>query len=139
MAFRRVPMSKGAEQTVAPEGSDYHLVVAKVESKKTKKGDDMDVLTIRIVGEDGKFSPFKHYVTYPKDGDSDDFVAMKTREIRRLCHLFGVEYDDDGFDPDNFAGAETTEGRLAVEVYEPEDGAPRENNKLVLPRVVEEE
>lgn len=136
--FRKVPFGKGAEQTVAPEGCDYHLVVSKVESKETKKGDPMDVLTIRIVGEDGKYSPLRHYITYPKDGDSEDFVAMKAREIRRLCHLFGVDYSDDGFDPEDLAGAETTEGRLAVESYERDDGSVIENNKLVLPRVVEE-
>lgn len=135
--FRKVAMGRGVEQTVAPEGDGYHLVVSKVEAKETKKGDPMDVLTIRIVGADGQYSPFRHYITYPKADDSDDFVAMKAREIRRLCHLFGVDYSDDGFDPEDLAGTETTEGRLAVESFEKDDGTVIENNRLVLPRVQE--
>lgn len=137
MAFRRVPMAQGKEQTVAPEG-EYRVVVAKVEDKPTKRGDPMDVLTLRIVGEDGAYSPFRHYVTYPKEGDEPDRVAMKVREVRRLCHLFGVPYTEEGFDPEDLAGAETT-ARLTVDTYERDDGTTTENNKLVLPRVADDE
>ena len=134
MAFCKVPMSLGEEQTVAPEG-EYPLAVRKAELKQTKKGDPMVVLNIGFVGEP-TFAPFSHFVTFPKEGDSPDFVAMKAREIRRLCHVFGVDYTDEGFNSDDFAGAEGT-CRVGVETYEPEGKEPRDNNRLILPRVVE--
>ena len=144
MAFCKVPMALGEEQTLAPEG-EYTLVVRKTELKQTKKGDPMVVLSIGFVGET-TYAPFSHFVTFPKAGDSPDFTAMKVREIRRLCHVFGVDYTEEGFNSDDFGGAEGT-CSVTVEVERekkdsdgnviPFDRAPRENNRLVLPRVVD--
>lgn len=136
MAFRRLPIgTKGLEQTVAPEGDDYHVVISKVEDKKSKKGADMDVLTIKILDCDGQYGSFRHYHVYPKAGDSEEQVAMAARNTRRLCTLFGVPYSDDGFDSDDLLNAEATGVRLSVEEFERDDGTVQEQNRLVLPRV----
>ena len=127
MSFRRVPMVLGVEQTAAPEG-EHNLVVRKVESRTTKKGDPMDVLLLCFT--EGNYTPFSHFITYPKPSDNEDFKAMKTREIRRLCHA----YTDEGFDPEDFRGAEGV-CAVTVEVYEAEGAEPRDTNRLILPRV----
>ena len=128
--FRRVPMARGEEQRVAPAG-EYSLVIRKVESKKTKKGADMDVLLVAFADEPN-FMPFSHFLVVPSE--DSPYIDMQVRDIRRLCHVFDVPYTEEGYDPDDFVGAEGT-CNVEVEVYEAEGKEPRENNRLVLPRV----
>lgn len=132
MTFRRVPMAKGDEQTVAPEG-EYRLVIRKVTAKKTKKtNDDMDVLMIGFP-DNPEFSPFSHFIVY-QQGLDEEQQCMKAREMRRLCHVFDVPWTEEGVESDDFLGAEGT-CMVGVETYEPEGGAPRTNNRLQLPRI----
>lgn len=130
MAFRRVPMARGEEQRVAPAG-EYKLVIRKVDAKKTKKGADMDVFLVAFADEPN-YMPFSHFVTFPSE--DDQYLEMRVRDIRRLCHVFDVPYTDEGYDSDDFLGAEGT-CNVEVEVYEAEGKEPRESNRLVLPRV----
>lgn len=137
MAFRKVNMELAAEQTVAPEG-EYRMAVGKVTAKRSKKGADMDVLLLRFV-DHPEYAPFSHFVVYPKPDDEEEKVRLMSRNMRRLCHLFEVPMTEEGFDSEDFSGAEAVCG-IVVEKYEPEDGSePREQNKLRLPRVPDEE
>lgn len=134
MAFKRIPMGKGKEQTVAPEGT-YSLVVRKFEEKTTKKGDPMFVATIGFDGQP-EFATFREYITLPGKETSEDQAAMRIRNLARFLTVFGVEFDDDGFDTDAVQGA-VGECPVAVEVIEGQNG-DFETNRLRLPRVAEE-
>lgn len=136
MPFRRVPMALGQEQVPAPEGV-YLLTVRRVTSKKSRAGSDMDVVLFAFT-EHPEYSPIQYYIVYPKDDTPEDQVRLRAREIRRLCFWFGVDWTEDGFNTDDLLGAEARVP-VVVETFEPENGPPRDQNRIILERVPDEE
>lgn len=134
--FKRVPMGKGVEPVVAPEGDDYTVVVQSIYPGDEGKPDQ---LRLRIIGGDAPYETFQHAIWYPRPDDNPDQVASTVLAIRRLCHMFGVEYTHEGFDTDDFAGAEARGVKLRVRTYEKKDGTMAETNTLVLARIPEGE
>lgn len=136
MAFITVPMDKGKEQTVAPEG-EYEMVVRKViTDKPSKAGKPMIRCLMAFVGRPD-LSPFTHFINLPVPEDSEDMVAARVRDVRRFCSAFNVPVHDNGFDSDDLPGASGW-CRVSVETVERGSGETFESNRLLLPRVKEE-
>ena len=138
MAIIRVPLNKGNEATIAPDG-EYELVVRKVERKDSKAGNPMLVLTLGFTQEN--YELIRHNFNMVLPSDADNIVSMKMREMRRFLHLFEIphEIEEDGsavFDSDDIAGA-TANCRVVVTSIDTENGA-RDVNRIRLPRVRDE-
>ncbi len=135
MAMIRVPLSKGAEATVAPDG-EYELVVRKFESTTSKAGNAMLVATLGFTQEN--YELIRHNFNAVLSTDTDNIVQMKMRELNRFLNLFEIafETEEDGsasFDTDDVSGA-TAVCRVTVASIDTANG-PRDVNRLRLPRV----
>src|SRR5262245_17071364 len=129
MGFVKIDLKNAKEPEVVPEGR-YSLRVVKVMDSETKKKDPMTVVTIRIeTNEVANPAPIQHFITYPNGGQWDDMRAL---EIKRLLTVFGVRYDEAGFDTEELLGAT---GESLVIQEEGDDGVVR--NRLKLPRIKE--
>ena len=126
MAFIKVTLD-AKEPEAAPEGS-YPLRIVKVEEKESSKGSDMIVATIRIEDASVNAPLFNHYVVLP--GPKSTNPEFAKLQVQRFLEVFGIPHEDDGFDPDDFQGAE---GECVVTQQEGDDGIIR--NTLRLPRL----
>ena len=138
MAMVRVPLGRGSEQTIAPDG-EYELVVRKFEKKESKAGNDMWVATVGFT--EGDYELITHYFNMVISSDPDNIVAMKMRDLRRFLVLFEVphEVEEDGsamFDSEDVPGC-TAKCRVTVNSIDTDSG-PRDINRLRLPRVKED-
>lgn len=138
MAIVRVPLGRGSEQTVAPDG-EYELVVRKFEAKESKAKNPMLVASIGFVDEN--YELIRHNFNMVLDTDADNIVSMKMRDLRRFLVLFEVphEIEEDGsalFDSDDVPGM-TARCKVTVATIDTDSG-PRDINRLRLPRVKED-
>lgn len=133
MAFIKTTISDAAESENVPEG-EYDLRCIKIdESKKSKKGEHMVKVGIKV--EDAEYpnaSLINHWLIIPnkKDRDADIYALMQLNNARFL-ECFNVPYEEDGFDPDDIVGAS---GRCLVTLGEPND-QDVVFNQLQLPRL----
>lgn len=129
MSFVKINLKDAKEPEIVPEG-EYDLRIVKVMDSETKKKDPMTVLTIKIeTTEVPNPAPVQHFITYPNGGQWDD---MRQLEIKRLLTLFGVRFDEAGFDTEELLGATA---RCLLTQDEGDDGVVR--NRLKLPRLKE--
>ena len=89
---------------------EYDLRIVSVEEKDSKKGKPMLECVIEIVDHPDA-EPIFHYVNLVHPDDSEKARKFKLRMTRRFLEVFGVPYQDDGFDSDDLQGAE---GRCVV-------------------------
>lgn len=130
MGFISVALDDVKEPSIVPEG-EYDLRIVKKEDKESKKGNPMTVCYIRI--EDAAVANpaiIVHYMTPPTAETPPDQVPMRALDIKRFITLFGVGYDERGFDTDDLVGA-TCRGYVIQE--EGDDKVVR--NKLRLPKL----
>lgn len=130
MGFIAVQLDNVREPEVVPEG-EYDLRIVKKEDTKSKKGNPMTVCYIRI--EDASTpnpAIVTHYLTPPTSDTPPDQVQMRSLDIKRFVTLFGIGYDERGFDTDDLVGA-VARGTLVQE--EGDDGVIR--NRIKLPRL----
>lgn len=135
MAFINVKLGDAQENKPVPEGEKYDLRIVKVEEKKSKKGNDMTVATIKV--EDPRFPNaelINFYLLSPNDKTEPATAASFLRNNARFLQLFSVPYTDDGYDTDDLLGA-TANAVLAQEEDNETQGLMR--NKVVLPRMKE--
>lgn len=112
MPFIKMGLKDAKEAEHVPEG-EYDLRIVKAEDKKSKAGNPMTAVTIRI--EDPNYPNaqlLNHFLNYP----TGDAVAdpLRLRDIARFLTLFEVAYQDDGFNSEDLVG-QTARGLLTIE------------------------
>lgn len=130
MPFIPLAMNDVKENEAVPEGT-YDLRIVKVEDGKSKAGNTMTTVVIRI--EDAAHpnaSPIRHWLTYPDDNTPADQRQMRMLDIKRFLALFEVDLTPDGFDSDDLNGAVA---RCLVTQEEGDDG--NIYNRLRLPKL----
>lgn len=130
MAFIRVPMIKGKEQKIAPEGQ-YALVVRSFKAGMSKAGNRQYIADIAFE-EFPEYQNIRDFFSIPKDGAPNPDSAV--RKLRRFLSSFGIEFDDDGFDDETVVGAAAAL-EVSVDSYEGSDGLPVPTNRIRYPRV----
>lgn len=115
------------EADIAPEG-EYTLRIVKAEAKESKIGNPMIETMITIEGGEN-YAPINHYLNLPYEGNQwNDLFSLSNK---RFLVAFGIAFNDDGFDVEDFAGSV---GTMKV-VQEQGEGeyADRTNNAIKPP------
>lgn len=153
MSFIKQAIADAKESEVAPEGT-YDLRVHSAEEHVKQGADKATSVKCVILFEtgDGNYMPINHYIPLVTGDEEDDDKSSAEQKVnnklvmqKRFLELFNVSYQDDGFDPDDIAGA-TAEGvgviqdiqeknNLTGEVY----ATPFVSNKIRLPKSKSEE
>lgn len=127
-----ISVSEGDQFEDKPvKAGTYPLRIVKTESKNSKGGNPMTVVTIKIEGPDGAEAPlFSHWLMTPQEGSEN--YRRNRRDIIRFCKVFGL----DSFDPDDSDQVANLEGATADCYLDVEVGDDNvERNRLRLPRV----
>lgn len=133
MSFVEVPLGAAQEAEAVPE-AEYDLRVAKFEQTTSKAGNNMYKAIVLVESEDHPNpSPIVEYLTLPNGAD-DEHANMKLLNIKRFLAIFGVPMEESGFNDEDVVGS-TGRCHVVNETYEPEDGEPREQNKLRMPPI----
>lgn len=130
MGFVSVSLNDVQEPQVVPEG-EYDLRIVKKEDGESKKGNPMTTVMIRI--EDAAVrnpAIVMHYLVHPTPDTPPDQREMRNLEFKRFLTVFGVAYDERGFDTDDLVGATC---RCSLIQEEGDDRVIR--NRLKLPRL----
>lgn len=128
MAFIKVPLGDAAEPEAVP-ADEYDLRIVSHREKESRNGNAMTQVTIAI--EDANYpnaSVFNFFIMHVQPGD-DNFEFMNLNNARFL-QLFGIPYDENGFDDEDLVGA-TARASLTLDTGD--DGVKR--NSIVLPRL----
>lgn len=131
MARIALNVTDAVESEIVPEG-EYDLRIVRAVDGPSKDGTRTNIkVTIAIESADHpNAQPITHYLSTPKDDDADNTVNFMKLNIARFCQAFGIDYDDDGFDTDDFEGKTAT---LPVRIEETQN--KNKINTLVLPRL----
>jgi hypothetical protein len=120
------------EESAVPEG-DYDLSIVSVgEPYTSEKGRTVIKVNLRV--DDPDYPDAKlvlHAMAFPNENDWNNeprTAKLMLRNVKRFLKVFGVNWDDAGFDSEELLGA-TGRCRLIQDIYEGET-----NNKLQLPR-----
>lgn len=143
MPFITAALGDAKESSPVPEGV-YPLRIVKHEVTKTK-GDsgksvrDMVVVDIRV--EDPNYpnaSLVREYLVHALANDTPEVRNLMNLQIRRVLEVFGIPYEDGGYNTDDLQGA-TGECLLRQEQIQPTDGRPAYTvNRLEPPRLKDE-
>jgi hypothetical protein len=106
MPYIEQAIADATEGYFVDEG-EYQLRIVSAEEKDSKKGKPMIECVIEIVDHPDA-EPVFHYVNLVSPDDSEKARKFKLRMTRRFLEVFGVAYDDGGFDSDDLNGAEGT-------------------------------
>lgn len=135
MGFINASLDQDYEDRPVPEG-EYNLRITKVDEEESKAGNAMLVLQIKV--EDRGFpnaAPIRHWVVLP-DGSDPQKDRLRSRDLKRLLYVFGVNVGPKGFDSDDLQGAT---GSCMVTQEEGTDDKGKSTgdiyNRLRLPRL----
>lgn len=127
MAFIKAELGNTKEPEAAPEG-EYDLRIAKATRKDSKAGNKMTEVILQIEG--GNFSPVFHYLIDVTRDTAENVRQMRELELKRFLTVFGIKFEDGGYDDEDLQGAT---GRVFLIQEEDENSVTR--NKLRLPRL----
>ena len=120
------------EPKPVPGGKRYALTVSEAEFR-----DEKNDIRVSIGIDDHLDSPnVSHYISLPKAEDDEGMAAFKARMLKRFLVAFNIPHDEDGFEIEDFAGAQA-EVELVLSDADKDTGAVY--NRLRLPRLVDEE
>lgn len=102
----------GEKQKPVPPGM-YQMIVANVEDKVTKGGDNpgrpMLAIKAQILGGDHDGRPlFGNFVVPNKAIDDDKAYTFMRSQLKRFCIACGVNVEADGFDTQDLMGKKFT-------------------------------
>jgi hypothetical protein len=129
MPIIEVPLGDSYEDAPVPEG-EYDLRIQDVKDGRNKK-DTANQSMVMIKVDDGEYpnaATIFHYLTYPGEGDTEEQVRGKMRNLTRFLKLFSVAYEKKGFNSEDLPGC-TARATLTQEEYE-----GNITNRLRLPR-----
>jgi hypothetical protein len=108
----------------------YPLRIVKAERKRSKAGNDMLAIALKIEGTAGADAALvNENLMIPSEGS--EHYRFQMRNISRFLGLFGVQ----SFDPDNPSDVGALEGLTAECYLTIEEYEGKESNKLRLPKV----
>lgn len=130
-----IPVSLNDVQESKPVPSGrYGLTIASVEETKTREKQKPQLkVSLGIDGHDDAPN-VSHYIGLPADGDDAGAAQFKALLLKRFLAAFKIPFSSDGFDLDNFPGAQAT---LEVTLSEPDDNG-NVYNRLTIPRLKDE-
>ena len=128
MAFIEVPLGNTAIPEAVPEGP-YPLRITDAQEYQKEGSPSKSIqVIIEVLDHPGAANVF-HYCALPSEGDEEKKANNKMVMLLRFLDLFGIPYDDGGFNVEDFFGAEAT----AFLTQEEWEGVPR--NKLTFKTV----
>lgn len=141
MGFINFDAIAATKEAVLAEEGRYPLIIRDAEHDLKDDGRENIVLTIGFEakseqGED--LLPFRHWLSLPNSADDSGKVETKLRMLKRFLHLVNYIPSSNELGPAEFAEeliGLTFEGDVFQEIYEPDNGEPRVNNRLRVPRV----
>lgn len=140
MAFINSAMKDAREQQVVPEGEyDLRIQQAEVKPSKSKQGhENVEVMVLIESAEYPNAAPIFHYLSIIHEEDDQRTIDFKLRMQARFLQLFGIPFEDNGFDTDDFAGC--TARCLVAQDEVKRDGKPtgEYSNVLRLPKMRDE-
>lgn len=113
-------------EAVPQDRYDLRCVKATYNERSKSSGRPNVELQCEILGQPAA-STLYHYITFPTNEDArkDNGIRANTK---RICELFGVDFDLDGFDSEDFQGKEAHNVLLTVET----DDKGRSSNRIDL-------
>jgi len=115
------------EPQPVPAGQRYNLTVAEAEFRADKN----DIRVSIGIDEHLDAPNVTHFVSLPKPEDDERKAGYKRIFLARFLAAFSIPHDTDGFDVEDFAGAQA---ELELGLSEPNDNGDV-YNRLVLPRI----
>lgn len=144
MPFIQSAVTTAQEPEPAPEGR-YDLRIHSIKERKStdENGKTKHSIECMILIEDSNVlnaPPLNFYLpllTGEEDHKSSNFKLLQQH---RFLTLFGIPFDDDGFNTDDFPGAFAGAVEVKQVEVKPKDPskAPYMRNEMVLPRVLAE-
>ncbi len=132
MPFVNAALGDAREPEAVPE-AEYDLRIVKSEDGESKKGNAMTTIYIKI--EDPQYpnaALVGHWLVHPTKDTPPEQVQMRLLETRRFLECFGIPYEGDGYNTDDFVGAT---GRSFLSQETGDDNVVR--NRLKLPKLKE--
>jgi hypothetical protein len=129
MSFIAVNLTEAVESRPVPAGR-YDVTINSIPEEtltKEKKIPQL-VVTLDILGHDNA-PQVRHYMSIPQQDDEPKKFSFKVLLLRRFCEAFGIPFDAEGFNLDDFVGATAT---VELQLSEP-DGNGNVYNRLVVP------
>lgn len=118
MSFINMPLGDAQAREAVAEGK-YDLRIDKVEPKESRdKPGQMNIrVLLKIIDEPTAKSIF-HYIA--GIGPSDDEETQNNKKLQCIAFLnaFGIEWSEEGFELEDFPGAEASGITLKQEEYE---------------------
>src|SRR5882672_6517015 len=122
MSFIKAAIADAKESTVVAEG-EYSLTVKTASQKKSKAGNEMIACMI-VFDDEPNAAPIFEHLVLPSGGEWDHLHLL---HIRRFLTVFGIPFEENGFDDEDIEGAT---GKCLVGQEEGEQGL---RNVLKLP------
>lgn len=119
------------EARPVPAGKKYGLTISEAVFREEKPD-----IRVSIGIDDHLDAPnVTHFISLPKADDGEDKVRFKNLMLKRFLVAFDIAHDEDGFDVDDFAGAQA---ELELGLSDPDESG-NTYNRLRLPRLPNEE
>jgi hypothetical protein len=119
------------ESKPVPGGKRYDLTIAEAEFNEEK-----NYIRVSVGIDDHLDSPnIAHFCSLPKADDDERKAGFKALMLKRFLVAFNIPHDEDGFEVEDFAGAQA---ELEVRLSDPDDNG-NVYNRIVLPKVQDEE
>lgn len=120
------------EPKPVPGGKRYALTISEAEFREEKND-----IRVSIGIDDHLDSPnVSHYISLPKAEDDEGKAAFKARMLKRFLVAFNIPHDEDGFEIEDFAGAQA---EIELTLSDPDKETGAVYNRLRLPRLADEE
>jgi hypothetical protein len=130
MPIIHAPLGSVKEPQAVPEGI-FELRIIKFEEGESKKGNAMTTVYIKV--EDAAYpnaAIIRHWITQPAHDTPADQRQMRLLDLKRFLTAFGIPFEEDAYNTDDFQGATA---RCNLKQEEGDDG--NLYNRLVLPRL----
>lgn len=104
MGFIKVNgISKSVEPTTLPEDS-YNCTIVKMEYTDTGKNQSPRISVLLEAMDQPHAKLVYHTLWLPQPDDDEKRSNQALFRIREFCEVFGIPFDENGFDTDNVAG-----------------------------------
>lgn len=113
----------------------YDLTITQVEETKTREKQKPQLRVSIAIGGHDDAPNINEYISLPAQGDEPKAFNFKKLLLNRFCTLFGLEFDEGGFDTDLWPGA--TASNVEVTMDEPNDKG-QVFNRIVVPKLATE-
>lgn len=128
MPFINLDFNEAKEPELLKEG-EYALRIVKAEDKTSKNGSEMTAIVIEAEGQSA--ASIRHWLVYPDVTTPPDQRGYRLLDIKRFLAVFGVPFEEGGFNSEDLVGATGT----CLVVQEANKDTDEVFNRLRLPRL----